>query len=225
MGTLDIPYVSSFCAHTFDQSYEQENGLLSQWRGYADGGYAIVFDTKGLCNLCQAEGGRFYYSAIQFGDVVYDGDEQGFAEEFGATIEKVKEGFLRFIETGGMEVGEIYGDVISMFTRLKHRGFMEEREVRIVALPMTREIEVEYKRVDQTYVAPERPMKHILRREDGAPYIELFEIEHEDRLPIKRIIVGPQNRQEEAEQEVMKLVSGTSIEVHRSATPLSTHHT
>lgn len=218
---LAIPFITSFCAHTSDQPYEQKNGLLSQWRGYAKGGYAIVFDTKKLCDLYKTEGEKFYYSTSHIGDVVYQGDEQGFVEEFGEGIEKIRDGFLKFIETGEMEVGEIFGDVLSMFTRLKHRGFFEEREVRSVAFPMTKEIEDEYKRVDPNYISPNKPMKEILMREDGAPYIEMLNFDDKTTLPITRIIVGPQENQAQAKQKIERLIEGKNIEVHCSETPLS----
>ena len=195
--------------------------MLSQWRGYAKGGYAIVFDTKKLCDLYNKEGKRFYYSMSQIGDVVYQGDEHEFEEEFGEGIKKIKDVFLKFIETGEMEVGEIFGDVLSMFTRLKHRGFFEEREVRSVAFPMTKEIEDEYKRVDPNYISPNKPMREILLREDGAPYIEMLNFDVKTTLPITRIIVGPQKKQAQAKQKIERLIDRKNIEIHCSETPLS----
>ncbi len=44
---LAIPYITSFCAHSSDQPYEQKNGLLSQWRGYARGGVAVRQHRRG----------------------------------------------------------------------------------------------------------------------------------------------------------------------------------
>lgn len=41
---LAEPYITSFCAHSPNRSYERENGLLSQWRAYGgDERYCIVF--------------------------------------------------------------------------------------------------------------------------------------------------------------------------------------
>ena len=218
---LAVPYITSFCAHTSDQEYERKNGLLSQWRGYAKGGYAIVFDTKLLCERYQEEGDRYYYASPgTFGDVVYQGDESAFEEEFGNSIEKIKDVFSNFTETGKWEIGEVFGDVVSMFTRLKHRGFFEEREVRSITFPMTNEIEEEYKRVDPTYVSPGKQMHEILERDDGALYIETLKpTGHHSELPIKRIIVGPQEDQDKAAAEIDRLVR-RKIEVHRSKTPL-----
>src|SRR5688500_17173214 len=40
------PYCTCFCHHDKD-TYERENGLLSQWRSYGrDAGYAVVFNVK-----------------------------------------------------------------------------------------------------------------------------------------------------------------------------------
>ena len=107
-----------------------------------------------------------------------------------------------------------------MFTRLKHQGFFEEREVRSVAFPMTEEIEENYKTMDPTYVSPGKPMKRIHVRRDGAPYIEMFDLGEEIFLPIKRIIVGPQKNQARSKAEIEVLV-GKNVEVHCSETPLS----
>ncbi len=217
---LAAPYITSFCAHTSDQKYEQRNGLLSQWRGYARGGYAIVFDAKKLCDLYRLEAKKYYYLSSHIGDVVYQGDEETFEEEFGERIEKIKYGFLKFIETGSWEVGEIFGDVLLIFTCLKHRGFFEEREVRSVAFPMTEEVQENYKRVDPTYVSPGTPMKEIHVREDGAPYLEMFDFDEKPPLPITRIVVGPQENQVRSKKEIENLI-GKDIEVHCSETPLS----
>ena len=216
-----IPYITSFCAHSSDQSYERQNGLLSQWRGYArGGGYAIVFDTKKLCDLYRLEGEKYYYVLTHIGDVVYQGDEQSFEEAFGDGIEKIKYGLREFYETGNWEVGEIFVDVLSMFTRLKHRGFFEEREVRAVSFPMTTEIEDEFKRVDPTYLSPDKPLKRFSVREDGTPYIEMFDFDEKIPLPITRIIVGPQKNQAQSIKELEDLIE-KDIEVNCSETPLS----
>jgi len=107
-----------------------------------------------------------------------------------------------------------------MFTRLKHRGFFEEREVRCVTFPVTKEIEGNYERLDTTYVSPAKPMKKIHIRQDGAPYIETFDFDEQMPLPIKRIIVGPQENQARSKKEINDLI-GKKIEVHCSETPLS----
>jgi hypothetical protein len=217
---MAVPYITSFCAHTSDQGYEQRNGLLSQWRGYARGGYAIVFDTKKLCDLYRLEGKKYYYLSSHISDVVYQGDAIAFQNEFGERLEKIRGQFLKFFESGSWEMGDIFGDVLLMFTCLKHRGFFEEREVRSVAFPVTQEMEENNKRAYKSYVSPVAPLKRIHVRGDGVPYIKMFDFEKKSRLPIRRIIIGPQSNQAKTKKEIEDLV-GKNIEVHCSETPLS----
>lgn len=219
---LGTPYITSFCAHTSDGGYEQENGLLSQWRGYGrEGGYAIVFDTKKLAEMYMAEADKYYYSFLQLGDVVYGDDGDAFDEEFGPKIKKIIARLQQFTETGEFGSSGNYVDILSMFTRLKHRGFREEREVRAVAFPITREIEDHNKRLVPNYVSPNKPMKEMKYRSDGAPYIEMLNLDKKARLPIKRIIVGPQTDQAQAEQEIRRIMGKRRIKINRSETPIS----
>jgi hypothetical protein len=54
-------YVTCFCGES-DDEYVNQNGLLSQWRGYGDGGFAIVFDTRGIEELLDIESRQFNYA-------------------------------------------------------------------------------------------------------------------------------------------------------------------
>jgi hypothetical protein len=63
-------FITSFCVHdagttTYDQ------GLLSQWRGYAKGGFAIEFDEAGIDDLNKAENRDYRYQGIITDSVVY----------------------------------------------------------------------------------------------------------------------------------------------------------
>ena len=56
------PYIVSFCTHQ-NEDYEMENGLLSQWRSYAEGsGFAIIFRTHELFELLQEETNRYAHN-------------------------------------------------------------------------------------------------------------------------------------------------------------------
>lgn len=220
---LATPYITSFCAHTSDKAYEQKNGLLSQWRGYGQDGYAIVFDAKKLIDLYKIEGNQYYYATAVIGDVVYQHDEREFEEEFGEAIKKIENVFRNFMEIGEWEVGEIFGDIISMYTRLKHCGFYEEREVRAISCPVTKEIEDVHKLVNPDYVRPKKKMKEIFKRNDGGMYIETLGLGNKKVLPIKRIIVGPQKNINVAKRKLEKLVGNRRIKVHCSETPLVWH--
>lgn len=214
------PYITSFCAHTDDEKYVHDNGLLSQWRGYAKGGFAIVFDTKKLCDLYVAEFKHYYSANCSLGDVVYQDDEKAFEDNFSEPLERIRNELKAFADTGNMEPRKIFGDILSMFTRLKHKGLREEREVRAVAYPMTKELEDAYKRLDSNYKPSGKPLKEIMRRPDGAPYIETLNLDGKSRLPIKRIIVGPQKDQEKVKREIEAILADPKIQVHCSETPL-----
>lgn len=221
---LAIPYITSFCSHTSDGSYEQKNGLLSQWRGYAEGGYAIVFDTKKLCDLYTLEWDQYFYSTALIGDVVYQHDERAFREEFGEAIKKIEDEFPKYLETGAWNVSGMFPDIVSMYTRLKHCGFYEEREVRAILFPMNKEIEDAHKSTNPNYVRPDRKMKEILKRDDGGMYIETLGLGKNNNLPIKRIIIGPQKGDiNVAKRKLEELVGKRRIEVHCSETPLIWH--
>jgi hypothetical protein len=130
------PFICSFCSHANDHPDEQKNGLLSQWRGY--GCYALVFDTRKLDELLALECRAHFWANLNIERVVYwDGLE---------TLEKVFPDLLKSSTTymSKFITGQSCAD-IDLFTPfysaaplLKHRGFSEEREVRIVACPRVR---------------------------------------------------------------------------------------
>lgn len=66
-------YVTSFC--TPEGSFEEvrTHGLLSMWRSYAEGGYALVFDTAKLDRLLRMEA-EAWPSRMELGDVGYSCD-------------------------------------------------------------------------------------------------------------------------------------------------------
>jgi hypothetical protein len=69
---LAEPYITSFCAHSANQAYEINNGLLSQWRAYGGAGrYCIVFDTASLVNLLLREFDSFYWVYMRLAEVNY----------------------------------------------------------------------------------------------------------------------------------------------------------
>ncbi|MCH7936243.1 MAG: DUF2971 domain-containing protein [Proteobacteria bacterium] len=217
------PYIVSFCSHLADDDHERKNGLLSQWRSYAEGGYAIVFDTLALWKLLEREDKESYYMPLSLGDVVYEGDEAAFQLEFDrlmATLEEMAESELR----GKILTPEnLYSDVVSAFTRFKHQGFKEEREVRIVASPLTFNVYSGMKREHEDLEERDRALKQFQLRRFGVEekrFIELFDFkEDHPGLPIRRIIVGPHRNQDEMAQQAREWSKGMGIEITRSDTP------
>ena len=215
-------FICSFCAHT--QPDEVKDGLLSQWRGYGEGGgVCIVLDTSKIEKMIIREYDKFQINNISLlATVLYDNDSNNMIIK--KSFEKVFKYFPRVIKE--IYLGEKSGNKKKLETffeamhdhfllgsiRVKHSGFHEENEIRIV-MPITTRASFSYKREDR------RPLKEIRYRQEGnreARYIELF---GDDSLPIKRIIVGPSRIQNVNYQTVKDIVNNQNIEVIKSEIP------
>jgi hypothetical protein len=221
------PFVLSFCAHTEGKTIK--HGLLSQWRAYAgSAGFAIEFDEDELVNLIKVECDTFAYPWIKSDYVRYKGYDDLFDQNMyrGVAGELIRRIFLK----GSCDVSDITGEkeldsVMLNFANtapfLKHEGFQEEQEYRIVAG------RVDQDKIDQDKIAPgaaARRVKEIkFRSKEGliVPYIELFEGVSRD-LPIISIIVGPhpfQDKQEAAVRMALKSTPFSKAQVRLSAIP------
>ncbi|HEY1425287.1 MAG TPA: DUF2971 domain-containing protein [Caulobacteraceae bacterium] len=93
------PFITSFCSHSSDGSYERANGLLSQWRGYGKGGgYCLVFDTRKLLELLSREFHKWQWSMGRCASVRYADDEFQIKEEYPTVVnifEKIISNFER----------------------------------------------------------------------------------------------------------------------------------
>lgn len=219
-------YVFSLCAPGDEQT--RKNGLLSQWRGYGqDGGYAIVFDTRALENFFEEENNRNLYKHFECGDVFYHGVDHE-DQPSGPEVQKWEETLREIIsctikESTFPESIELDRVITSLACLYKHRGFQEEREVRVVALTATiKEFELAY---GKPSVLPVKPVKTYLRNGMPIPYIELFakpkEAQRSSQLPIKEVIIGPHSdsgRRKEAVKQLME-ANGYSVKVTCSEIP------
>ena len=211
-------FITSFCAHE-KQSYDAKNGLLSQWRGYgADGGVAIVMDTLALEERMKSEG--VFFQLMYMGDVVYDDNDTRIKKDYNnvfTIFPKILD-ILYSVKTPcnsndlephfyGMHEHYVIGSTI-----VKHYAFHEEKEVRIVASPKSKDT--------YSYDPNESiQLKEIRYKQKGvceARYIELF---GNASLPIKRIIIGPSRVQNLNHQKIMDIVKASGIEVTKSEIP------
>ena len=220
------PFITSFCTHSDDDDYERENGLLSLWRGCAEvresGGFAIVFDTERLSELVSREQEFYHLSALAFGNVVYDGDIEGFHREFGGLLEKLENSFDQIISDGPIDFGGHFDAFVIGVSRFKHRAFREEREVRIIISPSTPEFYKYLKEVDPTFVPPDKVFKEVFQRPGTEiPTTRLFDYEKEEKLPVVKIIVGPHQNQRLNVDIATALVerSGMDVVIQPSETP------
>jgi hypothetical protein len=130
-------FVLSFCRHE-EGSKEFAHGLLSQWRGYAEtGGFAIEFDEAGMDELLRMEMERFAYAGFKADDVVYESYEQLFiSDDFrglaGEMIRRIFDPRDVSAITGRKDIDAFMPQFMRVAPFMKHWGFREEREYRII---------------------------------------------------------------------------------------------
>ncbi len=200
------PYVACFSTST-DKNVT-EHGLLSQWNQYGrDQGYAIVFNTRKMVTLVNSFANEIVKreqsgcSSIM-GSVVYSSEEEHFFREFGKNLTNIKKFYSDIFNNVDIEqtpeLKEVFSDLLSCACRYKHWGFSEEKEVRIVIIPVNKNMEKIFQAENCSFTR----MPIHLRTDKAIPYIKLFEkLESQPNpmklLPITRIIVGPSPSTEE----------------------------
>ncbi|MEZ0219113.1 MAG: DUF2971 domain-containing protein [Tardiphaga sp.] len=211
------PFIVSFCGHK--EPYERQNGLLSQWRAYGkDSGYAFVFDTKVLADMLKDEKARCRLDTWSMGDVIYDTGEDVFKKEFKGLIDALNHDIPRLLKNEDGPYTALNNAFVSNIPRYKHRGFMEEQEVRIVVSPTHDDL---FEKAKAAGEIDTKEKKEIRFRDTRTPYIVLFD-KPDSKLPIKRIIVGPHADKESRSEELRSYLDSRNlqIEVSCSETPL-----
>lgn len=207
---LNRPHI--FSLSTPIDEHTRQNGLLSQWRGYGmDGGYAIVLDAQRFEELLVAEEAAFDYTLLSWGDVYYYGmgSDQPAMEEVATAEATIDAGVEKFVRGDRDSAGDMYFPISLLSPLYKHRGFAEEREVRVIAIP------AESKDGDAGN-APDKTMKELkFLSRNGllVPYIELFSRREKLELPIKRVIVGPHRERAIRKDSVEMLLQKFGYEV------------
>lgn len=215
---ISDPYIVSFCTSATDEI--THHGLLSQWRGYGqNGGYAIVFDTAELENLLREEHEKWRY-ALFWGDAVYSSEsDDKIREELGEDMDQLSAAVAESMQEGWIPepLEKTYAPLVRCACRYKHWGFHEEREVRIVAMPINTDILTNEELSELTEM--EKPRRSFVRGGTAIPCIHLFEgITHLPKkpLPITRIIVGPH-----PEKERRRRALETLLHQHRLHVPVT----
>ena len=211
-GLQDV-FICSFCAHKQD-SYEANHGLLSQWRGYGvDGGVAIVLDTRGIEKGMEHER-KFSHRINYIGDVTYDDDpdlekKEDYCQVFNLFPKILRDFYLDKKPT----YEQIFEHFVIGSTLVKHRGFHEEREVRIVVAPRP------INPASSFYNSQGSESKHIKYRRRGDSEVRYIELFGDAPLPIKRVIVGPSRIQHLNYQSIKECVVESEIDIQMSETP------
>lgn len=220
-ATLNLEvYVTSFCFAR--PGIESANGLLSQWRGYGiDGGYALIFDTKRLNELCVKENENYQHAFFSFSDVDYhDADWQTNVQRHEETIaweESVREIISRIVIEGDLQekAEELFVPVVAQAVRHKHIGFQEEKEVRIAIVRLPKKL---LKDAAANGMSSPPPKKISFYNRCGLPipYVSLFDgvsPEEKAAFPIKEIVVGPHRDKLKRQQSVQILLEEIGIDI------------
>jgi len=204
-------YITSFCLHP-PETHEYEHGLLSQWRGYANGGFAIEFDEADLDRLTTLESGAFSHAGIKTDRVHYrehakQVDLAKFKGMAGATLLSIVESDPELLAAfGHKRLLDFMLPFFEVVPFLKDDGFAEEKEYRSVALCI---------RPKHRPDIDKRPVRavqfRVSARGNVVPYVMLF-----DNLPkqlsIKSVIIGPHHNQENQRKAVSLLLEQTGVD-------------
>ena len=202
-------YVASFC--TTGDSWISQHGLLSQWRGYGlDGGYAIVFDSAGLDSLLTEEAKTYHEETLMLANAQYHLPElsQITDSQVLGLIKKLEKSVYIYLKTGKPEEFD-FVSVNQLATICKHRGFEEEREVRIVVCEPSVEMGPDPEKANDK---PYRKAHSYFRNGVAVPCIHLFEDQKLKTLPIRRIIVGPHSDKQQRRRAVEILLRNHGID-------------
>jgi len=218
-------YIVSFCGED-KNSYVNNNGLLSQWRGYGvGGGFALLFDTKKLEEIMRKERERYSYIFAYVADVVYSDDEEKFKTELYSDLDNIVIFFQQCIHNMVLKKQEAPDGTkacpsfMQCIGQYKHHSFKEENEVRIVCLPMVQnEKNLRLAKKEGFPLEPEKERKFRTKNGKLIPYIELFN-STDIILPIEKIIVGPHKEKNERASALRAMLRNTNIEITVSDIP------
>lgn len=213
-------FVASFCSHSPD-GYVEKNGLLSQWRGYGgDGGFCLVFDTKQLEALIEEERSAYQYLFIRLGVAHYFKDRKTMPPQFAELVTRAKDVLDLALAGSDFSFDAMFEPFISMASTNKHRAFEEEREVRLVAMPLSLLGAEKMKNVPGYRSMPIKTTFPCSINAKTKHHIRLFGAER-GTLPLVKVIVGPA-RDQKRNAEIARSVVRSDVEVICSETPLIT---
>ncbi len=228
-ATGDEIYIASFCGEHKGDSYINCNGLLSQWRGYGlDGGFAIVFNTQRLEQILEIGEKGFAYTAMDLLDLVYSDDEDTLRQELSEDLPRIVDGAKLILsrifsgqtlsETDEADLFRSYRPFVRCISRYKHRGFREENEVRIVAVPAAQDQGPLSRDRESSPGSAVKERKFRWKNGQYTPYIELLG-STDITLAIERVIVGPHRDKKARTAALRVMLSNTKIDVTCSEIP------
>jgi hypothetical protein len=208
-ATLDA-FLLSLSTHAIDSELDRQNGILSQWNAYAPCGYCLVLDTPTLCQMLGREMDSRYWVKLSLNPVLYDDApiEQAFPE----LIDSLAETSLQAPHVAEVDVTKF----LACVTTLKLAKFRPEREFRIVAIPGTEQLAARAAVEHPLEFRVGQPLPTINIKGEDRRYVSLFG-EAIKQLPIRRIIVGPGDRQDERAELAGSLLPDVPITISQCA--------
>ena len=208
------PFNCSLCSHADDDEDVQANGLLSQCREY--GRFALVFDTQSLDDLLAQERRAHFWVKLELAKVVYLKGLETLETSFPKLLKGAADFMSEVLEESSVRRAGFIEPFLQAATLLKHPGYHEEREVRIVAIPHSTQALADRGRETELRGWP--PAKEVhTQTESQRKHFALFE-SLDTNLPIKRIIIGPGANQKEDIEFAKSLVSNR-VQIMISETP------
>jgi hypothetical protein len=185
--------------HPYVCCFSSEPDLLSQWRAYSDdgAGFSIGFSAASIDNLCVAHLNK--KPIISFHEIEYDPDEQ--EVRLIGLIDRALRRYLDRIpdkDAGygyeGIEIATAHSEVWTLATLCKNRGFREEAERRLVAMPSAND-------------SPPPPIdvSSICFRPRGQYLVPYFRIPFKPE-DIVEIYLGPKNHEREVRDVIEMLL-------------------
>ena len=214
-------FVLSLCVHNHDD-FTFDNGILSMWRAYGQqNAYAIELDFDTLGNHFRDECRAFEYTIPIIGGVVYDHGLKHTLEEFDENLKPLTSLVEKMLQAmrDGTELPkervtvEEFSALVDILTRVKHRGFKEENELRIAAYIQDRKAIEESSAEEKKKLKPAKTIHyHKAQGFKTIPRIHIFEGLN-IRLPIKRIIVGPHENKETYAEELREWLASHEFDI------------
>ncbi len=222
----NIPYLLSFCQKPVSDADSQEQGLLSQWRGYGrDGGYAIIFNKKNLLEQFNLEEDSFYYGLADHGPASY-GKGALAVGALKSHLDDVCDYAIQFFIASNSNserpktTPEYLGSLIRCMMLIKHPAFNEELEYRFHAFPLARGEMIDFPEFKESAGKEYKKVLTINKKGLVTPYINFFE--KTSRLPIEKICVGPHREKElrvDSIKNYLHIIGAKHIEVLSSKIP------
>jgi hypothetical protein len=212
-------FVTSFCTHKPD-GYVEDNGLLSQWRGYGnsiDGSFCLVFDTRRFEALIEEERQAYQFAYIGLGIAHYYKDRKSMPPYFEELVTQAEAVLADVLAGGDFPMAGMSVPFARGATSTKHQSFAEESEVRLLSMPISQRADEAMKLLPGYKSSLLKTSFPCTIGTTKKRHIRLFT--DRSKLPLLRVIVGPA-RDQKRNVEIACETVGRGVDVIRSETPL-----